>query len=110
MYRGVWDSVRNFLVELSSTKVELFVIIFSNVALPFEWMVVKPHISPVEESEDDNSSLSVARTLDVESPFSIEPQNGVLEASGIANFHLTFAPPEVAAFIYQLLPLYKQYV
>ena len=63
-------------------------------------MVVKPHIMSVscsadEETGEDHSCPSVSRTLDVESPFSIEPQNGVLEASGIANFHLTFAPPEV---------------
>ena len=73
---------------------------YSNVALPFEWMVVKPHImsascSADAETGEDHSSPSVSRTLDVESPFSIEPQNGVLEASGIANFHLNYAPPEV---------------
>lgn len=63
-------------------------------------MVVKPQILPGssdESGEDNEGPPAVARTLDVESPFSIEPQNGVLEASGIANFTLTFAPPEVGS-------------
>lgn len=64
-------------------------------ALSYEWMVVKPHIIASEGADDNVELGSVARTLDVESPFSIEPQNGVLEPSGIANFKLTFAPPEV---------------
>jgi len=72
------------------------------VALPFEWMVVKPHITSgkdiLEVGEDESSvdTTALSRTLDVESPFSIEPQNGVLEPSGIASFMLTFAPPEAS--------------
>ena len=53
---------------------------------------MKPHIVTGGEESDN-----CARTLDTESPFSIDPQNGVLEASGIANFLVTFAPPEVGA-------------
>lgn len=76
--------------------------ILRNVALPFEWMVVKPHITSgkdIPEVGEDESSVdttALSRTLDVESPFSIEPQNGVLEPSGIASFMLTFAPPEAS--------------
>lgn len=60
--------------------------------------MVKPHI--VAPSADKQEATPTSRSLDAESAFCIEPQNGVLEASGIANFRIMFAPPEVSQSVF----------
>ena len=75
---------------------------FSNVELPFSWVVVKPLLEPpdpeAEAQEAGGRAGPQERVQDVDTAFSIEPQNGMLPASGVGEFVITFAPPQVKNF------------
>ncbi|PAA82347.1 hypothetical protein BOX15_Mlig031628g2 [Macrostomum lignano] len=73
----------------------------ANVELPFEWKIVKPFCRPPVPDEDEVAEardLPGHRTLDADSPFTIEPEFGLLGASASQEFSLTFAPSFVSDF------------
>lgn len=75
--------------------------------LSFNWQVVKPHIRATQiDSEDTEHApasetgsqlVPMERTLDADSPFSMDPAEGFLPANGHLDFTLTFAPPLVGS-------------
>lgn len=72
----------------------------TKVELPFQWMVYKP-IMPKSGPCDDEKSTELQpfqqdvedRVPDMEAAFSVFPNNGILQPSEIAQFRVTFAPP-----------------
>jgi hypothetical protein len=74
-------------------------------------MVYKPQMpferpKPLDEYEDEAPPIGVVtrdpeedRVPEVDSVFSIQPPNGILEPAQAAEFRITFAPPVVVIFI-----------
>ena len=68
---------------------------YSNVELPFDWIIVKPYIKPKDPESKDSPIPPTERVQDIETVFSIEPESSVLAPSTTTTFTLTFAPPHV---------------
>ena len=88
----------------------------SNVEVPYNWVVVKPVMKPPDPAAAANSDGSFDTSLadmpqdrihDASSPFSVEPESGVLAASAEAEFMITYAPPEVRCIQYTGLTFTK---
>jgi len=61
----------------------------------FFWVLVKPRCR-VFGADDNNSNAGPSeRILDVDSPFSIDPEMGILPALATSSFTVTFAPLSV---------------
>ncbi|CAH1788302.1 unnamed protein product [Owenia fusiformis] len=70
----------------------------TNVELPFNWRIVKPHLQAPPIDGSAPVAAPENRIIDLDSAFSIEPPSGSLAANGSAQFTLTFAPPELGKF------------
>ena len=64
----------------------------TGVALPYNWLLIKPFI---RSGDFDPNEIPSERVQDMESVFSIEPEGGVLAPDSVTSFNITYAPPEV---------------
>jgi len=64
--------------------------------LPFFWVLVKPHLGVFGANSDDATTVPAERVQDVDAPFSVDPETGVLPPSTTSSFTLTFAPSAVS--------------
>jgi len=69
----------------------------SDVEVPFYWVMVRPHCAVFAPDCNNSSAVPTEHVQDVDSPFSIDPEMGVLPALGTASFTVTFAPSSVNA-------------
>ena len=69
---------------------------FSNVSLPFQWMIYKPQF---DSPGSNSASKKYDRVPDVDSVFSIHPPTGVLPPAEQMEFKITYAPPIVSYLV-----------
>ena len=68
---------------------------FSNLDVQFFWVLVKPHCHVFGTDCNNSNAAPHERVQDVDSPFSVEPEIGVLPALATLSFTITFAPSSV---------------
>ncbi|ELU16950.1 hypothetical protein CAPTEDRAFT_224255 [Capitella teleta] len=95
------DATADHLIRFSSlnpyTYIQKSITVrnMANVALPFSWLFVKPHI---QCGDYDPHAIPTERVQEIDCVFSIEPETGILSPGSTATFSLTYAPPEVSQF------------
>jgi len=65
--------------------------------VPFFWILVMPHCSVFGANCSNSNAAHTERVQDVDSPFSVDPETGVLPALTTSTFTITFAPSAVSA-------------
>ena len=60
---------------------------------------MKPFIRARDPEGSEEVPIPSERIQDVDSAFSVEPDQGVFKAGAIMDFTLTFAPPVVSSFV-----------
>jgi len=58
----------------------------------FFWVVVKPQCRVFDADCNNSNVAPTERIHDVDSPFSVDPEMGILPASATYSFTITFAP------------------
>ncbi|XP_059148965.1 deleted in lung and esophageal cancer protein 1-like [Physella acuta] len=77
------------------TERSISILNYTNVELPFKWMVYKPIIdSSMLLCEYQEPTSQAERVLETNGVFSVHPPSGVLKPSETAVFKVTFAPPK----------------
>ncbi|XP_071102579.1 deleted in lung and esophageal cancer protein 1-like [Haliotis cracherodii] len=71
----------------------------TKVDLPFQWLTYKPHLNPPDtEALDAENAGPRDRIPDLDTAFSVSPNNGMVPADEKMEFKVTFAPPMLNSF------------
>ncbi|XP_077978029.1 deleted in lung and esophageal cancer protein 1-like [Glandiceps talaboti] len=85
------------LNPMTYTQKKLVIKNTTDVELPFQWQIFKPHIDSLM-SEDTETSSVIERIANKESMFYVTPESGALPPSQTQEYTLTFAPMTVGTY------------
>ena len=96
IFGNVVDNLTSFACSFLKTA-NVIIVCSSDLEVPFFWVLVKPHCRVFGANSDDTSSIPTERVQDVDSPFFVDPETGILPPLATSTFTVTFAPAAVNA-------------